>query len=77
MYNNSNNHEVIYIYDENFKNISTTVSFTQGDGDAQELLSDRDGPVRFTTILKTPYAGAYDEFAEERPIIGIVTKKGT
>ena len=26
-------------------------------------------------LFKTPYAGAYDEFAEERSIIGVVTKK--
>ena len=49
---------------------------SQGDGDAQELFSDREGPVRFATILKTPYPGVYDEFADERPIIGVVTKKG-
>ena len=49
---------------------------SQGDGDAQELFSDRDGPVRFATILKTPYPGVHDEFADERPIIGVVTKKG-
>ena len=53
-----------------------TISLPQGDGDAQELLSDRDGPVRLATILKTPYPGVDDEFAEQRPIIGVVTKKG-